>query len=69
VAGYGDRCPEIGPLGPESCPIVSAPDSVRFVTVWAEGGPTNVERSCPAGRDLEPPLPETISEPQDAVNE
>jgi hypothetical protein len=30
---------------------------VEFKILWTDAGPTNVERSCPAGVELQPPMP------------
>jgi outer membrane protein OmpA-like peptidoglycan-associated protein len=54
AAGYGERC------AIDSGHNERAWDKnrrVEFKILWTDAGPTNVERSCPAGVELQPPMP------------
>ncbi|MDI7266992.1 MAG: OmpA family protein [Myxococcota bacterium] len=54
AAGYGERCP----VDPRSSAAAWDKNRrVEFKIIWTDAGPTRVERSCPAGAELQPPLP------------
>ncbi len=54
AAGYGERCP-IDPAHNEAAWDKNR--RVEFKILWTNAGPTNVQRSCPAGAALQPRLP------------
>jgi OOP family OmpA-OmpF porin len=55
AAGYGERCP-VDPGHSESAWEKNR--RVEFKILWTDAGPTGAGRSCPAGSDLQPPIPE-----------
>jgi OmpA-OmpF porin, OOP family len=54
ATGYGERCP-MDPGHSESAWDKNR--RVEFKILWTDAGATNVDRSCPAGAELQTPIP------------
>jgi OOP family OmpA-OmpF porin len=57
ATGYGERCP-VDPGHNERA--WNENRRVEFKILWTDAGATNVDRSCPAGAELQTPIPPTF---------
>jgi outer membrane protein OmpA-like peptidoglycan-associated protein len=57
ATGYGERCPvDTG----HNDRAWDKNRRVEFKIIWTDAGATNVDRSCPAGAELQTPVPATF---------
>ncbi|MBI5490339.1 MAG: OmpA family protein [Deltaproteobacteria bacterium] len=60
ATGYGERCP-VDPGHNDRAWDKNR--RVEFKILWTDAGATGVDRSCPAGADLQTPIPATFGQP------